>query len=119
MPDNEFPTLDEVEAYRAGKELEDVRQLAIENMQNDFRELFFGTKRGRRVLGQMLILSDFFGLDFTGNSKTYFLQGMKWFVKLILAVSGMDTLEGLQAIQKEALELEEEHNNNLNKGELQ
>lgn len=79
----------------------------VRRIQQDWQELFWGSERGQRVLGDMLRMSGFFGSSFTGNSKTYFLEGQKYFVSLIIRFAGLDDAEGLH--QLASLKIRTEH----------
>ncbi len=70
----------------------------FDRMKDDWRTLFFGSVQGKRVLGDMLALCDYFGTAFTGNSRTYFLEGQRYFVSLIIRFAGLDTAEGLHQL---------------------
>lgn len=67
-------------------------------MQQDWAGLFFGSEQGMRVLGDMLLVSGFFNTSFTGNSQTYFNEGLRFFVNLILHFAGLTTAEGLTQV---------------------
>lgn len=82
----------QAKAEKEKKELDYIR------IKSDWSELFFGSERGMRVFADFLEVSDFFGTNFTGNSKQYFLEGMRFFVSHIIRSAGLDTPEGLHKL---------------------
>jgi hypothetical protein len=74
--------------------------LDFARMQADWQSLFFGSEQGMRVLGDMLTFCDFFGTSFTGNSTTFFNEGLKYFITMIIDLAGLDSPEGLLAIAR-------------------
>jgi hypothetical protein len=72
--------------------------LDFARMQADWQGLFFDSERGMRVLGDMLTFCDFFGTSFTGNSTTFFNEGLKYFITMIIDLAGLDNPQGLVKI---------------------
>ena len=58
------------------KEKEDARRLAREQEEEDLRWLM-STKQGRRVAHQILSMTGMFRSSYTGNSETFFREGMR------------------------------------------
>lgn len=69
-----------------------------ERMREDWQSVFFATDQGRRVFGDMLLISDYFGTRFTGNSKQFFLEGLRWFVSQIIQYCDLDNEDGLHRL---------------------
>jgi len=74
------------------------QEVDLARMREDWSLVFFGSEPGRRVFSDMLMLSDYFGSRFTGNSKQFFLEGTRYFVSQIIKFCGLDTLDGLHRI---------------------
>lgn len=81
-------------------------------MQTDWQALFFGTEQGMRVLADFLELSEYFGTNFTGNSRQFFLEGMRYFVSHIIRFAGLDSVEGLHRLSQIRVAAEQRRKNN-------
>ncbi|MDI6798148.1 MAG: hypothetical protein QMD09_14465 [Desulfatibacillaceae bacterium] len=90
----DFFTLYEKERNRRKQ----AENLDFARMQADWQGLFFDSERGMRVLGDMLTFCDFFGTSFTGNSTTFFNEGLKYFITMIIDLAGLDNPQGLVKI---------------------
>ena len=86
------------ELENAQKTQNEKREIDYKRMQDDWQSLFFGTERGMRVLADFLEISDYFGTNFTGNSRQFFLEGMRFFVSHIIRFAGLDTARGLHRL---------------------
>lgn len=70
------------------------------NMRSDFRNVFLGSQEGKRVLGDLLKMSNYFGIGFSGNSGDFYKKGQRDFVSLILQLCGFTDVDGLRRIHE-------------------
>jgi len=73
-------------------------ELEAKQLVRDFRDTFLTTDAGRRVLRFLLIQTRVFQLSFTGNNKTFFLEGMKAIGLMILDFIEWRNIAGLMGI---------------------
>lgn len=73
----------------------DVDAIGREQIRRDLRDLFFGSDLGVRVLDHLMQCARFWRPSMTGNSYTYFNEGMKYLIFLIMQAGGMDNVTGL------------------------
>lgn len=83
-----------------GKQLTDAQEALVRRIRSDFQQLFFGSELGRRVFADLLDLSEYFGLSFTGNSSSFFRDGKKWLIGVIVRYGGLDTMDGLVELNR-------------------
>jgi len=79
------------------------KDLEFKNLLHDF-EKTFSTESGKRIYRHLLERCHVFSTTFTGNSKTFFLEGERNIGLYLLAMREMATAEGLERLKKEVNE---------------
>lgn len=74
---------------------------AEEQRLKDYQQTFLDSERGRRVLNDLLKQSMVFSTTFTGNSKTFFLEGSRNIGLYILAQLEISSYEDLATIRED------------------
>jgi hypothetical protein len=87
------------EEVQANKEQEAKNDLASRQLIEDFKKTFT-TPWGQRIYKHLLARCHVFSTTFTGNSKTFFLEGERNIGLYLLAMREMASIEGLDNLKK-------------------